>query len=183
MDRYGRSKKIVGLFFCLLVYSSGLFAQTAVKIDGLGLNNLYKIDEGVFRSEQPDKSDFARLEKFGITEVLNLRLLHSDEDEAKNTNLTLYRVPMRAGNIKENDVIQALKIIKNRKGNMLVHCKHGSDRTGIIIAMYRIVFQNYTKEQAITEMIGGGFGFHLIYQNIIEYIRQADIEKIKSQIP
>ncbi len=173
-------KKRYILTFCLLACFSGFFSQTAVKIDGLGLDNLYQIDEGVFRSEQPDKLDFTRLEKTGIVEVLNLRLWHSDEK--KTDKIILHRVPMRAGNIKENDVVQALKIIKNRRGNILVHCKHGSDRTGLIVAMYRIVFQNYTKEQAIKEMTEGGFGFHKIYTNIVEYIRQADVEKIKKQI-
>ncbi len=146
-----------------LFYVSGLFSQTSVKIDDFGLNNFHQVDTGVFRSEQPDQLDFVNLEGFGITEVLNLRRWHSDEKEAKNTNLTLHRVPMRAENIKESDVIQALKIIQNRKGNLLIHCKHGSDRTGLIVAMYRIVFQGYTKEQAIKEMTEGNFGFHSIF--------------------
>ncbi|MDR1729584.1 MAG: tyrosine-protein phosphatase [Prevotellaceae bacterium] len=182
MDRYVQSKKTGWLIFCLLIYSPALFSQTAVKIDRLGLTNLYRIDEGLFRSEQPDKLDFMNFGKLGITEVLNLRLWHSDKDEAKNMNLTLHRVPMRAGNIKDSDVVQALKIIRDRKGGMLIHCRHGSDRTGVIVAMYRVVFQNYTKEQAIEEMTNGGFGFHTIYSNIIEYIRRADIEKIKNQM-
>ena len=189
MGKYGRSKmhrikiqKTFPLIFTFLLCFSGLFSQTVIKIDSLGLNNLYQIDEGVFRSEQPDKLDFAQLEKLGITEVLNLRRWHSDDKEAKNTNLILYHVPMRAGKVKENNVVQALKIIQNRKGNILIHCKHGADRTGLIVAMYRIVFQNYTKEQAIKEMTEGGFGFHSIYKNIIEYIQQADIEKIKNQL-
>ena len=41
------------LFFCLFVYSLELFSQTAIKIDSLGLSNLYQIDKGIFRSEQP----------------------------------------------------------------------------------------------------------------------------------
>jgi len=170
------------LTITLLLYFSGFFSQTVVKIDSLRLNNLYQIDEGVFRSEQPGELDFFKLEKLGITEVLNLRRWHSDDKKAKKTNFTLYHVPMRAGNIKEKDVIQALKIIQNRKGDFLIHCKHGADRTGLIIAMYRIVFQNYTKEQAIKEMTEGGFGFHSIYKNIIDYIQQADVEKIRKQI-
>ena len=174
------NKKIFVLFFCLLAYSLGLFSQTAVKIDSLGLSNLYQIDKGVFRSEQPDELDFVNLEKYGITEVLNLRRWHSDDKKADK--LILYHIPMRAGKIKERDVVQALKIIKNRNGNILIHCKHGADRTGLIVAMYRIVFQNWTKEQAIDEMTQGDFGFHQIYSNIIDFIRNVDVENIKKQI-
>jgi len=64
----------------------------------------------------------------------------------------------------------------------LIHCKHGADRTGLIVAMYRIVFQNWTKEQAIDEMTQGDFGFHQIYSNIIDFIRNVDVENIKKQI-
>jgi len=182
MKRIRLISKTFTLICVLLLYVSGLFSQTSTKIDSFKLSNLHQIDYGIFRSEQPDKLDFANLEKFGITEVLNLRRWHSDEKEAKKTNLILLHVPMRAEKIKDVDVIQALKIIKNRKGNILIHCKHGSDRTGLIIAMYRIVFQNYTKEQAIKEMTEGGFGFHKIYKNIIGYIQQVNVEKIKQEI-
>ena len=174
--------KTFTLICVLLLYVPGLFSQTSIKIDNFELSNLHRIDNGIFRSEQPDKLDFVNLEKFGITEVLNLRRWHSDEKEAKKTNLILLHVPMRAEKIKDVNVIQALKIIKNRKGNILIHCKHGSDRTGLIIAMYRIVFQSYTKEQAIKEMTEGGFGFHKVFSNIIDYIQQVNVEEINQQI-
>jgi len=170
------------LIFGFLLYFFGLFSQNAVKIDGLGLNNLYKIDNEVFRSEQPTDKAFAKLEKYGIKEILNLRNWHSDDKKARNSKLILYRIPMRAEKIKDNDVIQALKIIKNRKGSILIHCKHGSDRTGLIVAMYRIVFQNWTKEQAIEEMTKEKFGFHSIYTNIVSYIQNANIKDIKEQL-
>ena len=179
MQRFFNKKKYV-LIFCLFAFSLGLFSQTATKIDSLGLRNLYQIDEGVFRSEQPDRLSFINLEKYGITEVINLRHWHSDDKKADK--LILHRVPMRSGKINENDVIQVLKIIKNRQGNILIHCKHGSDRTGLIVAMYRIVFQDFTKEQAIEEMTKKEFGFHHIYSNIIKYIRYADVENMKKMV-
>ncbi|MDR0658164.1 MAG: dual specificity protein phosphatase family protein [Mediterranea sp.] len=143
------------------------------------LDNLYKVDEGVYRSEQPDKKDFQALEAFGIKEVLNLRRFHSDDDEAEGTNITLHRLKTNAHSISEQQVVEALKIIRNRRGPILIHCLHGSDRTGAVLAMYRIVFQNYTKDEAIEEMTEGGFGFHRIYGNIVQLIKKADIERIK----
>jgi protein tyrosine/serine phosphatase len=63
-----------------------------------------------------------------------------------------------------------------------VHCWHGSDRTGCIIALYRILNQGWSKEQAIDEMVYGGYGFKSRYVNIIRYIKDADIEKIRNQV-
>jgi len=176
------NKKKYALIFCLFACSFLLFSQNAVKIDNLGLKNLYQVDNGIFRSEQPDNQAFINLEKYGISEVLSLRFWHSDIEKAAKTHLILYRIPMRAEKIKESDVVQALKIIKNRKGNILIHCKHGSDRTGVIVAMYRIVFQNWTKEKAIEEMTIGNFGFHSIYSNIVDFIQNVDVENLKKQI-
>ena len=45
-------------------------------------------------------------------------------------------------------------------GPFFVHCQHGSDRTGVCIAAYRIVVQGWTKQDAIREMTGGNYGFH-----------------------
>lgn len=146
------------------------------------LDNLYQFDEGVYRSEQPSKKDFRALEAYGIKEVLSLRRFHSDDDEAEGTNIKLHRLKTHAHSISEKQVIEALKIIKDRQGPILIHCRHGSDRTGAVLAMYRIVFQNYTKEQAIEEMKEGGFGFHKIYRNIVRLINKADIDEIKKEV-
>jgi protein tyrosine/serine phosphatase len=146
------------------------------------LNNVYKIDEGIYRSEQPDKNDFIALEKMGLAEVLNVRRFWTDDRKARNTDLTLHHISMKAGDIEESKVIEALKIISNRKGPLLIHCWHGSDRTGMLIAMYRLIFQNWTKDAAIEEMTKGDFGFHSVYGNIIEFVRDADVENIREQV-
>ena len=138
--------------------------------------------QGVYRSEQPSHSDFKALEKYGIGESLNLRNRHSDNDEATGTTVKLHRVKMKAHSVDEEQLITALRIIKNRKSPIVIHCHHGSDRTGAVCALYRIIFQNISKEDAIREMTDGGFGFHRIYKNIIRRIREADIERIKREV-
>jgi protein tyrosine/serine phosphatase len=170
------------LFLLSVAYSVLIFSQSAIKINDCGLDNMYQVDDGVYRSEQPDKNRFKALEKYGIKEILNLRYWHSDKKHAKETDLTLHRVRMHAHDANNFDVVSALRIIKNRKGPVLIHCHHGSDRTGLIIAMYGIVFQNKIKQEAIDEMINGGFGFHKIYGNIPRYINNADIDGIKKQL-
>jgi hypothetical protein len=48
--------------------------------------------------------------------------------------------------------------------------------------MYRIVFNHWPKEDAIDEMVNGGFGFHPMYENIVQYIRSADVDRIKEKV-
>ena len=96
--------------------------------------------------------------------------------------MKLHRVKMKAHSVDEEQLITALRIIKNRKSPIVIHCHHGSDRTGAVCALYRIIFQNISKEDAIREMTDGGFGFHRIYKNIIRTIEKADIERIKREV-
>jgi tyrosine-protein phosphatase SIW14 len=145
------------------------------------LRNFYRIDDTLYRSAQPDKKGFRELKDLGIKNVLSLRDYHSDED-AEDTGLNLYRVKMEAGEIETAKVVEALRIIRSADGPVLVHCWHGSDRTGLVAAMYRVVFQNWSKEAAIDELMHGGYGYHALYKNIPEFIRGADIEGIKKQV-
>lgn len=168
------------------VISAAVYSQSvsAVKITvpGSELVNLYKIDTGVYRSEQPTDNDFKALEKYGISEILNLRNRHSDDDEAEGTMLKLHRQKMKAHSVNEEQLINALRIIKQRTGPIVFHCHHGSDRTGVVCAMYRIVFQGVSKQNAIDEMTKGGYGFHRIYKNLVRLVENADIEHIKQEV-
>ncbi len=174
------------LTFTLLIINIG-FSQPrerpdnwAVEIINSGLDNFHKIDEGVYRSKQPDEETFAMLQSMGIKEVLNLRRHHSDNDEAEDTNLTLHHIKINAGSITEDHLIKALSIIQNRKGPIVFHCWHGSDRTGAVAAAYRIVFQGWSKSQAIDELRNGGYGYHAkIYGNIVELLENLDVEHVK----
>lgn len=179
-------KRILLSLLLGVVFSISLFSQELklekITLPDSELTNLYKIDSGVYRSEQPSQTDFKALEKYGIGEVLNLRNRHSDNDEAQGASIKLHRVKTKAHAISEEQLITALRIIKNRKAPIVIHCHHGSDRTGAVCALYRIVFQNVSKEDAIREMTKGGFGFHRIYKNIVRRIREADIERIRQEI-
>ena len=179
-------KRILLSLLLVVIFSISIFSQNLevekITLPDSELTNLYKIDSGVYRSEQPSHEDFKALEKYGIGEVFNLRNRHSDDDEAKGTSIKLHRVKTKAHSISEKQLIQALRIIKNRKAPIVFHCHHGSDRTGAVCAFYRIIFQNVSKEDAIHEMTEGGFGFHRIYKNIIRTIEKADIERIKREV-
>ena len=114
--------------------------------------------------------------------VLNLRCYHTDTKEAQGTSLILHHLPTRATLLRLDDLVTAMQIIRDRKGPLLFHCWHGSDRTGAVAAMYRMVFQHVPKQHAIDEMVEGIFGFHMIFDNIIDTIDEADIEHIRQEL-
>jgi protein tyrosine/serine phosphatase len=59
-----------------------------------------------------------------------------------------------------------------------MHCKHGSDRTGLMAAMYRVVVQGWSKEQALKEMTEGGFGDSQHFHDSVRYVMQADVDRL-----
>lgn len=186
MEKHKKFYKL-GIISILFLGSISLFALEKAKnwatpIKSEKIENFFKVSEKIYRSAQPGAEGFKELEKLDLTNIINLRQFHSDNDEAKNCKVQLYRIKINAGDIKEKDIVSALKIIKNAKGKVLVHCWHGSDRTGVVIAMYRIVFQNWTKNEALNELLNGGFGYHSIYENIPEFIKNANVEKIKKAV-
>jgi protein tyrosine/serine phosphatase len=146
-------------------------------------NNFHKVSDSLYRSAQPEKENIRIYESLGIQTIINLRGIHSDKKKVFGTNLKLIEIPMHAwmaGN--DTNVIHALQAIRDAKKPVLVHCQHGADRTGLIIAMYRIVEQGWTKQEALTEMRDGGFGFHPIWENIPAYIEQVDVEAIRKAL-
>src|SRR5512143_104203 len=107
-------------------------AEWATPVASEHLKNFYRLDDKVYRSAQPDRRGFQELQKLGIRNVVSFRDHHSDKDEAKDTTVRLYRIKMEAGEIRDEQVAEALKIIRTADGPVLIHCWHGSDRTGLI---------------------------------------------------
>ena len=149
-----------------------------------GLPNFHKVSDDLYRGAQPSSEGMKQLEKIGIKTVVNLRSSHSDRDELQGTSLAYEHIEMTAWGKPENeDVLRFLQIVSD--GNSLpvfVHCQHGADRTGTMCAIYRIIIQGWSKDEAIEEMTKGGFGFHSIWRSLPDYIRKLDIEEIKRSV-
>ncbi|WP_265594441.1 tyrosine-protein phosphatase [Haloferula sp. BvORR071] len=144
--------------------------------------NLHRVDVKVWRSSQPQKFQFDALAKDqGIGEVLSLRRFHSDED--KVGRLERHQVRMNAGKIRDRDIVAALRVIASAEKPVLVHCLHGSDRTGVVVAMYRMVVQDWPREKAIAEFTDPQYGYHDgWFPNIREYLETVDVAAIRREV-
>ncbi len=175
---------------CLILVSCGISEAVinrpttwAQKIQSSSFQNLYKVDENLFRSEQPTKMGMKELQGLGVKTILNVRNLSNDNCEGKSTNLILRKKRINTWTIKYDEVVSALKIIKESPKPVLIHCKHGSDRTGCIVAAYRMSIQNWTKLDAIYEFKNGGYGFHEdAFKNVLMLLESIDVEKLKNEL-
>lgn len=146
------------------------------------LENWYQVDEGLYRSRQPDRKGFEEARTKGIRTVINLRSEHSDAKLVEGLGLGLVEIPLSAGSFTEDEILSVLKAIEKSPKPVLVHCQHGSDRTGVVSALYRILYQGWTKEEAVAELKDGGFGFHRFYVNIPAFIKNLDVARVKARL-
>ena len=94
-------------------------------------------------------------------------------------------IPIYTWAINRDDLLkamQAIQIEKQKNHKILVHCYHGSDRTGATIAMYRIIFENWSIEDAVKEMKQGGYGYHIIWKNIENIFTPENVKWIRQQL-
>jgi protein tyrosine/serine phosphatase len=65
---------------------------------------------------------------------------------------------------------------------LMIHCQHGADRTGALVALYRVVVQGWTKEMAIEEMNRGGYHHSSLWRNLDRYVMRADVEALRKAL-
>ena len=165
----------------LSIYSEDRPDSWATPVTLQGVPNLFKINDNVYRSAQPSGDGFKEIKSLGVKTVINLCFFHSDKRLLKGTDLNLINIYMIPFMPQEYDMITFLKIMSDENNSpVLIHCRHGADRTGLMSAVYRIVFDGWTKNQAIDEMTNGGYGCDSTFI-LSAFIKELDIEKIKKQ--
>lgn len=145
--------------------------------------NLYQMSPTLYRSALPDKGAVPLLEKLKVATVINF-LPEPDSSWLSTPGITQIQLPYRTNHVDDSDVLKAIRAIQTAeaKGPVLMHCKHGSDRTGLMAAMYRVVVQGWSKEDALSEMTQGGFGDSTHFKDGIRYMMQADVDKLRTAL-
>ncbi|MGB5102456.1 MAG: tyrosine-protein phosphatase [Steroidobacteraceae bacterium] len=157
-----------------------------------GLPNLFRVNATLYRSAQPARDGFVLLGQQAslangdppIRTVLSLRAYKGDAPLVPaSAGLRLEQVSFKTWHPETEDVVDFLRIVSTAEFQpVLVHCRHGSDRTGMMVAIYRIVVEGWTKAQAIDEMVNGGYGYHPVWRNLVRYIDALDVDAIRAEL-
>jgi protein tyrosine/serine phosphatase len=143
--------------------------------------HLYRMQADLYRSALPDREAQPLLKALGIATVINF-YQRSDADWLQDPRIRQIHLPLRADRIGDSDVIETLRSIRQAQalGPVLIHCKHGQNRTGLIAALYRVVYQGWTKPQALAEMRGFSGGRRL--DDAERYLRRADVDALRKAL-
>ena len=169
---------------CLLNFGLSIAQDLdSLEINSKHFKNISQINDSLYRSEQPSKKGFKALESAGIETIINFRRFRNDSSKARGTDLDLVHLPMRTAKLEEADIVEALKAINLAQKPILIHCWHGSDRTGVVVAAYRIVFEDWSKEKAIAEFRKKEFGYHeKWYPHLVGILENLDAETIRQKL-
>ncbi len=159
--------------FAMLLSLAG-FSQAAAKVEGVG--NFMKVNDHVYRGAQPTEEGFKNLAKLGIKTVVDLQATGDERarDEAKwvkEAGMQYVSVPMKGmATPKDADVAKVLALLEDETtGPVFVHCHAGADRTGGVIACYRIEHDGWTNAKAFEE--AKDMGTTWIHYRIHDYIK------------
>lgn len=137
-----------------------------------GLSNVGKVSPVIFRGAQPLPEGYLTLKNIGVKTIINLRSKHSEKKEVESAGMKSIQVPMdvlKDVDIKTiNSVIDMMINMDNQP--VYVHCKLGQDRTGIVIAAYRMRVERWSLKEAEAEM--QLFGFNDLWWELKEFIRE-----------
>ena len=145
--------------------------------------NLFQMSPTLYRSALPDDGAVPLLKNLKVATVINF-LPEADGNWLTDPSITQVQLPYRTNHVDDSDVLKTLRAIQTAEasGPVLMHCKHGSDRTGLMAAMYRVVVQGWSKEDALSEMTQGGFGESGHYRDSVRYVMQADVDKLRTAL-
>lgn len=156
-------------------------ARWAQPLQAKGLDNFFKISGGLYRGQQPTDEGLASLQAMGVKTVVNLRVWHhAEKKEAQRLGMKYVEIDFNPARPEMEDVVAFLRAAADPANQpVFVHCQHGSDRTGTMVAAYRIYVDGWRPDQALEEMIRGGFGFHEEWVNLAEFVRRLDAGELR----
>src|SRR5579883_838287 len=103
-------------------------------LDGMRLARFDRVAEGVYRSAQPSGAEFGELmRRYGLRAVIKL----NRGEEPAPPGLAVVRRPLDPLQEPAPEAVQAiLDDVDRAPKPVLIHCTHGEDRTGLIVALY-----------------------------------------------
>ena len=157
-----------------------MFARTlllaALWTTAPGVPNFHKVNDGLYRGGQPSHEGFESLAKLGIKTVVDLRIPQSQSNWEKrlveSLGMRYVHIPLHGGETpSQMDIDRTFAILlDNAQWPVFIHCREGKDRTGMMVACYRISHDGWTNVRALAE--AKSYAFREIKPPMENYIKQ-----------
>lgn len=154
--------------------------------DVTGIHNFGKVSADpitLYRGAQPDRAGIQALHALGVQTIINLRdgAQAWEPHAVRSAGMNYIEVPLSASDFDDDQVIHAVQTLLDAEPPVFVHCRVGRDRTGMIVAAYRMAACGYTPEQALAELRAYGH-YRLLYPGIDRYIETRDPARLRGRV-
>lgn len=129
----------------------------------VSIKNFRVVNEWFYRGGQPECDQLVELKEFGIKTIVCLRwnssAIEKERLKAEELGMNFIYMPLTYWILpKPNEIAQFFSIIDDQSMHpIFLHCKHGSDRTGMLTAFYRMAREGWSVDEAYKEMHDAGF--------------------------
>lgn len=146
-----RLTRIFGVLACALLAP----VLQSASAPAPGVPRFYRVNAEIYRGGQPTLEGFRGLARIGVKTVIDLRLAEEGIEKQKVAGLGMHYVNIPMGSHitpLTGDVQKALVILDDKSAwPVFVHCHGGEDRTGMIVACYRMLHDRWSNERALEE--------------------------------
>ena len=153
----------------LLTAAESRTARAAITIDNFG-----EVSPTYFRGAQPEARDYATLASLGIKTVIDLRKDFEADEETlvEAAGMKFVRISMTTRVAPTAAQIDSFLKLVNDPANqpVFVHCVGGKHRTGVMTAVYRMVQDGWTSDQAFKEMKRYKFGMDFLHPEFKRFV-------------
>jgi protein tyrosine/serine phosphatase len=153
-------------------HTTSAFATKLPPVDGF--EYVAEVTPVLLRGSQPDTGGVAWLKRRGVKTVVNLRRVHGDREQARveAAGMRYVHIPLAASEPPEPGQITAfLRLLRDPSaGPVFVHCAQGVDRTGTMLAIYRMEVERWSNSRAYDEMMS--FGAHRVWRDLRRFVRR-----------
>ncbi len=139
-----------------------------------GVGNFGEVTPKLFRGAQPTRKGFEALARSGIDIVVDTRgnRTNSEGKVVRRLGMRYVAIPWHCPFPHDETFARFLKLVRdNPDKKIFVHCRLGDDRTGMMIASYRMADEGWSADRAMREMQQFGFTrvHHVICPTLASY--------------
>jgi tyrosine-protein phosphatase SIW14 len=159
----------VGFFQHVTVAATLAFGVTAFSGSAaaqvVGVPNYHQVNEHIYRGAQPTDAGFQNLAKSGVKIVIDLRETDSrsvaEKKVVEAAGMRYINIPMYGMTAPPQASVDKVMALFNdtTSGPVFVHCRRGADRTGTVVACYRVAHDGWTNAKALTEAKANGMSW------------------------
>jgi protein-tyrosine phosphatase len=146
------------------------------KLEGQGVPNFGEVTPTLYRGGLLSGDGLKALKKLGINVVVDVRANDKKEEQlVESLGMKYIAIPWHCPWPHDEVLARFLKVVHENHGKKIfVHCRLGDDRTGMMVAAYRMAEEGWTVDEAMNEMRSFGFtrSHHFICPSLAKYEKE-----------